>query len=148
MESKPVTHTHHHLPRVYYVGEICVAITARVEDGRPIFSKSDIVLEDCAVRMTAWCPFTVSCWNIYTCWSKERKSRRIPGRQSLNSHIAPALGWQRIPSAGWQKDFFDRILGRDDALSRQVWYIVNNPVRRGLVEKWKIIPVRAQSDSI
>jgi REP element-mobilizing transposase RayT len=43
-------------------------------------------------------------------------------------------------TADWQKNFFDRILRSDDALSTQVWYIVNNPVRRGLVEKWEDYP--------
>jgi putative transposase len=42
--------------------------------------------------------------------------------------------------ARWQKNFFDRILRRDDAFSQQVCYIVNNPVRRGLVEKWEDYP--------
>jgi putative transposase len=62
MESKPVTHTHHHLPHVCYVGDICVAITAKVENGKPIFSKSDVVatfaetLQDCAVKKDCLVP--------------------------------------------------------------------------------------------
>src|SRR5204863_3513070 len=40
----------------------------------------------------------------------------------------------------WQKDFYDHLLRRDEDLANQVRYIVNNPVRRGLVEDWEDYP--------
>jgi len=37
----------------------------------------------------------------------------------------------------WQKNFHDHILRRDESFANHVWYIVNNPVRRGLVQRWE-----------
>ena len=36
----------------------------------------------------------------------------------------------------WQKDFFDHILRKDEDLTTQVNYILNNPVRAHLVDTW------------
>jgi REP element-mobilizing transposase RayT len=33
----------------------------------------------------------------------------------------------------WQESYFDRTIRRDEALARVVAYVVNNPIRRGLV---------------
>jgi REP element-mobilizing transposase RayT len=38
-----IRHKKHHLPRLCYLGQVCVAITACIEAGRPIFQKSEIV---------------------------------------------------------------------------------------------------------
>ncbi len=37
----------------------------------------------------------------------------------------------------WQKDFYDHILRKDDDIKKQVYYILENPVRKGLVNNWK-----------
>ena len=41
------------------------------------------------------------------------------------------------PSVRWQKDFHDRILRKNDSVIDVVKYILNNPVRKELVENWK-----------
>lgn len=42
----------------------------------------------------------------------------------------------------WQKDFYDHILRHDEDLIKQVTYILNNPVRAGLVEDWSDYPYK------
>lgn len=37
----------------------------------------------------------------------------------------------------WQKDFYDHILRKDADVIKQIKYILNNPVRKGLVDNWK-----------
>ena len=37
----------------------------------------------------------------------------------------------------WQKDFYDHILRKDEDIRKQVKYILNNPVRKGLVDNWR-----------
>jgi hypothetical protein len=36
----------------------------------------------------------------------------------------------------WQKDFYDHIIKKNENLSTQVRYILDNPVRKGLVSHW------------
>lgn len=37
----------------------------------------------------------------------------------------------------WQKDFYDHILRKDEDIIKQVRYILNNPIRKGIVNNWK-----------
>ncbi|NIM96855.1 MAG: hypothetical protein GTO24_01850 [candidate division Zixibacteria bacterium] len=46
---------------------------------------------------------------------------------------------------GWQKDFYDHILRKDEDLIKQVRYILGNPVRKGLVEHWKAYPYKGST---
>jgi REP element-mobilizing transposase RayT len=46
---------------------------------------------------------------------------------------------QNAPAC-WQSDFYDHIIRRDQSFANQIRYIVNNPVRRGLVENWEDYP--------
>ncbi len=40
----------------------------------------------------------------------------------------------------WQRDFFDHRLRGDEKLDETVFYILNNPVRAGLVDEWQKWP--------
>jgi REP element-mobilizing transposase RayT len=40
----------------------------------------------------------------------------------------------------WQKDFYDHIIRTGENMRKQIEYILNNPVRNGLVEDWKNYP--------
>jgi REP element-mobilizing transposase RayT len=43
--------------------------------------------------------------------------------------------------AFWQRSFFDRALRADEDLRQVALYILNNPVRRGLVEDFRSYPL-------
>jgi REP element-mobilizing transposase RayT len=57
--------------------------------------------------------------------------------KNLAQRAAWALG---VEGAFWQKGFFDHFLRREEQLERVVAYVVENPVRRGLVETWQDYP--------
>jgi REP element-mobilizing transposase RayT len=40
----------------------------------------------------------------------------------------------------WQKDFYDHIIRDDNDIMNQVYYVLNNPVRKELVQDWKEYP--------
>jgi len=42
----------------------------------------------------------------------------------------------------WQKDFFDHIMRKDESLSEVILYILDNPVRQGLVADWRDYPFK------
>jgi putative transposase len=37
----------------------------------------------------------------------------------------------------WQKDFYDHVIRRHESFPRHIRYVVDNPVRRGLVATWE-----------
>ncbi|MEK6566236.1 MAG: transposase, partial [Bacteroidota bacterium] len=40
-------------------------------------------------------------------------------------------------SIRWQKDFYDHIVSEEEDLEKHIRYVLENPVRMGLVEDWK-----------
>ena len=40
----------------------------------------------------------------------------------------------------WQKDFYDHIIEKEKDYKNQIWYVLNNPVRKGLVKRWEEYP--------
>lgn len=42
----------------------------------------------------------------------------------------------------WQKDFYDHVLRTDEKIVVQVRYILDNPVRKGLVKMWEEYPFK------
>ncbi len=54
---------------------------------------------------------------------------------------------KNLPDREWQKDFYDHVIKKKDDLARQVRYVPDNPVRKGLVDSWFDYP-RAQSGVI
>ena len=52
-------------------------------------------------------------------------------------NLAQREAWQRgIKGAFWQTSFWDHFLRGDERLEQVVEYVLNNPVRSGLVERW------------
>jgi len=46
----------------------------------------------------------------------------------------------------WQKDFYDHIYRREEDLVRHIGYILENPVRKGLVRNWRDYPYKGSLD--
>ena len=46
------------------------------------------------------------------------------------------------PEMRWQKDFYDHVISVHDDIAAQVKYILNNPVRKGLVPMWQEYPFK------
>lgn len=48
-------------------------------------------------------------------------------------------------SGEWQKDFYDHILRKEEDVVKHVRYILNNPVRKGIVKNWKDYPFKGST---
>ena len=47
----------------------------------------------------------------------------------------------------WQKSSYDHIFRYSESVQAAAWYVLNNPVRKGLVENWEQYPYSAIVDS-
>lgn len=45
----------------------------------------------------------------------------------------------------WQKDYYDHIIRRPEDVQKHVRYILDNPVRKGLVDDWKKYPFKGST---
>ena len=57
--------------------------------------------------------------------------------KNLTQRAAWRLG---VSGAFWQRSFWDRLLRADEPLEAAVEYVLNNPVRAGLVSAWREYP--------
>ncbi|MBI4546591.1 MAG: transposase [Ignavibacteriae bacterium] len=45
----------------------------------------------------------------------------------------------------WQKDFYDHIIRKEEDITKQVHYVLNNPVRKNLVKNWHDYPFKGST---
>ncbi len=43
---------------------------------------------------------------------------------------------KNTPSTHWQKDFFDYVHRKESDLKQHIFYVLDNPVRKGLTKNW------------
>ena len=48
----------------------------------------------------------------------------------------------------WQKNFYDHVVRKEESLARIVEYVLNNPVRKGIVERWEGYPYSRVMDPL
>ena len=48
----------------------------------------------------------------------------------------------------WQRNFFDRVVRTEESIRDFVQYILNNPVRKGIVANWEEYPFNKMLDSL
>ncbi len=55
--------------------------------------------------------------------------------------------WLSSTSRGerWQHDFFDHVLRKEEDIEKQVRYILENPVRAGIVRDWQEYPYKGST---
>jgi REP element-mobilizing transposase RayT len=52
---------------------------------------------------------------------------------------------KNTPTIKWQKDFYDHVLRKNEDLEKQVGYILENPLRKGMVKDWKDYPYKGST---
>ena len=137
----------HRLQEITYKGEISVSFTLCIEDRFPLFKKASIVnnfkniLRSEVKRSFCIVP-------VY-CYMPDHQHLIVSGTNSeadtlslIRKYKQKTGYWlaQHQISAGWQKDFFDHIIRKNEGLINLARYILENPVRKGLVEDWQDYP--------
>jgi REP element-mobilizing transposase RayT len=76
--------------------------------------------------------------------SKQSDSDPLSAMKRFKQRSAFYLAQSQNP-VRWQKDFYDHILRSDEDILRHVRYTLNNPVRAGIVENWKLWPYKGST---
>ena len=64
--------------------------------------------------------------------------------KNLKNFLSKKLREMGIVAPHWQKDFFDHVLRSEESYSEKWLYMVENPVRAGLVKEWKDWPYQGE----
>lgn len=139
----------HRLPREFYKGFVSASFTLCIQDKVHAFTELNIIslftniLSEIIAKGHCIVP-------VY-CFMPDHQHLIMAGI-SDESDIIKALAaykqktgyWLSLnkPGIRWQKDFYDHIIRSDESLSVQVRYILDNPVRKGLVESWQKYPFK------
>jgi putative transposase len=138
----------HRLPVTAYKGEISVAFTLCVQDRHNIFLNSSIIAQftDILKSLVDRFPCIIP---IY-CFMPDHQHLIVSGT-SIQADVLNFIkmykqktGYclSRNLSAKWQKDFYDHVIRKEDNLISIARYILDNPVRKGLVAHWDDYPFK------
>jgi REP-associated tyrosine transposase len=139
----------HRLPKEFYVGEISVAFTLCLKGEIQAFAKPEIVkiFTDILTSVVT----TEDCFVPVYCFMPDHQHLILTGITG-NSNVWGAVVkykqktgfWmsENKPELRWQKDFYDHIIRKKEDIAAQVRYLLNNPVREGLVSMWQEYPFK------
>ena len=134
----------HRLPAESYKGRVEVAFTACTKDRMALFVDARLVdkcveillqeaaSEDCDILTYLFMPD--HCHLLFRgngCTSDVLRLMR-----KFKQRTGYFFSQNRV-GGGWQKDFYDHICRNEWEIEKQIRYIIENPVRAGLVKHWK-----------
>jgi REP element-mobilizing transposase RayT len=151
----------HRLPEEFYKGEVAVAFTLclrgevaagfnlqepkRVAAG---FSLRPEIVNICTDTLTFFVRKTNCIVPVY-CFMPDHQHLIIQGKKSDSDIWKAIAGYKQMTGffmsqnkygIKWQKGFYDRVIRKHVDLVTQVKYILDNPVRKGLVSSWQEYP--------
>ena len=154
MNSKrPIREKRHRLPKECYQGMIRVNFTGDIKDGLPAFVDDEIYagMVDCLRRalkkhraknwVYIFMPEHMHC----ILEGETEETNLLHAMYCFKQQSGLWLARHR-PAAKWQKDFYDHIHGKDEDLQKHIGYILENPVRRKLVDDWRKYPYLGSLD--
>ncbi len=134
----------HRLEKPAYIGKIIVSFTLCVNDEEKLFvdKKMFSVFENILVSTANNYGFDL----IIYLFMPDHVHLIIQGKNNnsdclkmINMFKQKTGYWLSFNdyNTKWQRDYFDHIIGNDKDLRNQVYYILNNPVRAGIVNDLK-----------
>jgi REP element-mobilizing transposase RayT len=139
----------HRLPKEFYRGKISVAFTLCLKGDVQAFTSYEIISIFKDILTSA--VIKEGCIVPVYCFMPNHQHLIITGTRN-DSDIWKAIVsykqktgfWMSAnkPEIGWQKDFYDHIIRTNEDIAAQVRYMLDNPVRKGLVLLWQEYPFK------
>jgi len=139
----------HRLPREFYKGETSVAFTLCVKGNIQPFLKPETVSK--FIEILASIISVENCIVPVYCFMPDHLHLIVTGEQSNSDIWNTILNYKQRtgfwfsknePALKWQKDFYDHVLKTNKEIITQVRYILDNPVRKGIVTSWEEYPFK------
>jgi REP element-mobilizing transposase RayT len=143
-DKKQIIEKKHRLNPEVYKGGNFVSFVICVKDRRELFSFPDVVKEFERILLEELEKKNCAAW-IYV-FMPDHVHAIISGKTATSdprkciAMFKQRTGYllsKKYKGFFWQKDYYDHILRSDESLVNTVKYILNNPVRAGIVTYWK-----------
>jgi REP element-mobilizing transposase RayT len=139
----------HRLPLESYRGEVSVAFTLCLKGKRQCLNQNEIVTAfvDILDSVTG----ENKCIVPVYCFMPDHQHLIITGAGKGSDAWNAVLRYKQKTGfwmsrnryeMRWQKDFYDHIMRNHEDLVAQVKYVLDNPVRKGLVSSWQDYPLK------
>ncbi len=141
----PYREKKHRLDPVIYTGRIVVSFTLCVQDRKELFINYDIfnkfelvLLEELKIGNCSSHVYLFMPDHAHILVSGNSDDSDI--KKCIDSFKKKTGFWlyKNKSEHKWQKDYYDHILRKEEDLETLINYILNNPVRIGLVDNWKL----------
>lgn len=144
MKKKLVRERKHRLEAEIYIGERPVTFTICIKDKREFFTSTDrfrvfeqILTNELNNFNCSACVYLFMPDHVHLTMTGNDSSSDI--KKCIDMFKQKTGFWlaQNHSEVKWQKDYYDHILRSKENLEIHIKYILNNPVRAGLVDHWK-----------
>lgn len=149
---KPIREKRHRLDPEVYKGERIVSFTLCIKNKKSFFTSHNVYTIFNEMLLNEFKNYNCSAY-VYL-FMPDHLHLTVAGNDS-GSDIKKCVDifkqktgfWfaQNHPEIKWQKDYYDHILRSKENLNIHIKYILNNPVRAGLVEVWKEYPFKGST---
>ena len=123
------------------------SITLCVSERRPVFGNSALARHatDSLIALSSECGVTVYAYcvmpdHIHLLLSPGTNCGVIEFVRLYKGRLTAALRRQGAAGPLWQRSFYDRAIRQEENVAAVIQYILQNPVRAGLVEDWHAYP--------
>ncbi|MBU1075817.1 MAG: transposase, partial [Spirochaetes bacterium] len=129
---------HHRLPLDQYIGNIRAGFTLCIKNNEHIFNEMKLVNQFLQYLIESLSKYNCQNW-IYV-FMPDHVHLILEGKtDDSNLWKAMVLFKQKtgywfsknMNNITWQKDFYDHILRTEEDLKKHIFYLLNNPVRKG-----------------
>ncbi|MBI5378937.1 MAG: transposase [Nitrospirae bacterium] len=146
---QPIRERRHRLPREHDRGRVTAAFTLCIKDRVAIFEDPFVVAV--FTEMLGSALKAQRCVAPVFCFMPDHLHVIAQGLDDLSEVWRSLVTfkqqsgyWLKLhrPWCRWQKDFYDHVVRKGEDLRSQVLYVLDNPVRRGLVKQWEQYPYK------
>lgn len=141
---KKIREKKHRLKNEDYIGKKIVSFTSCINRREKLFINDNIFFEFSEKLIESIIKFNCEA-NIYL-FMPDHVHLIIQGN-NFDSDVKKSIDlfkqktgfWfgQNMNYSRWQKDYYDHIIRNSEDLNSHIYYILNNPVKAGLVDDWK-----------
>jgi putative transposase len=152
MTNKIFREKKHRLDAEFYSGEKIVSFSICIKEGKRIFINDSIfnifgkiLIPSLEKYNSAAVVYLFMPDHVHMILAGRKTPSNVLNSMKIFKQKTGFWFSQNVPDIKWQKDFYDHILRNNKDMKNQIRYILNNPVRKGLVSNWKDYPYKGST---
>lgn len=144
----------HRLPKEFYRGKISTAFTLCLKKERNVaagFNLRESEMVSVFTEVLTSIITKLNCIVPVYCFMPDHQHLIITGERDDSDIWKAVVSYKQKtgfwmseyrPGMRWQKDFYDHVIRAPEDVAAQVKYILDNPVRKGLISSWEEYPLK------